>query len=380
MKRHEKKILFLVNAPWFFISHRLPLAVAAKNLGYEVHVATSHGSEIEIIKSQGLNHHTIPFTRSAQNLFSNIKTFVLVVGLFKSLKPDIVHLVTIKPVIFGGIAARMIGIKSVVAAISGLGTVFIDNSIQGYFRRIIVLKLYKEALRHSRLAVIFQNLDDCNIFLEYNLIGSKDIRIIRGSGVKLSDYPYIPEPNSIITVVMASRLLRDKGVFEFIEAAKILKSQGKEIRFCLIGEPDNENKSSISAMEYKKFKADGFVELLGFRQDISNQYASAHIVCLPSYREGLPKSLIEAAACGRAVVTTDVPGCRDAITPGITGLLCSIKDPNSLARAIQELIDDPCKRQQMGRAGRDLAEAEFAIEKIIEEHIKIYDELISDEH
>lgn len=380
MKRYEKKILFVVNAPWFFVSHRLPLATAAKKLGYEVHVATSHGPEIEIIKTQGLNHHTIPFTRSNQNLFSNIKILFSLVRLFKSIKPDIVHLVTIKPVIFGGIAARMVGIKSVVAAISGLGTVFIDNSIQGNFRRIIVIKLYKEAFRHSRLAVIFQNLDDRNIFLENNLVSSKDVRIIRGSGVILSDYPYVSEPSSINTVVMAARLLRDKGVFEFIEAAKILKSQGKKIRFRLLGDLDNENKSSISKMDYKKLKADGIVELLGFRQDIAYQYANAHIVCLPSYREGLPKSLLEAAACGRAVVTTDVPGCRDAIIPGITGLLCSVKDPNSLAKAILELIDDPSKRQEMGRAGRELAEEEFAIEKIIEQHINIYDELLSKEY
>jgi len=378
MTNNIKTLLFVVNTPWFFLSHRLPLAIAAKKAGFDVHVATTDGPEVSKITSEGFIHHVVPFNRSRQNLSSNIASFLSLIKIFMSVKPDLVHLVTIKPVIFGGIAARIAGIKSVIAAISGLGTVFIDNSLFGRFRRVVVMRLYKAAFKHRCLKVIFQNLEDSKIFLDNNLIPSQDVMIIRGSGVNLSDYPYLEEPNSLTTVVMASRLLWDKGVKEFVEAAKILKSQNIEIIFRLLGDSDPDNKTSIPEELIDQWKKEGIVEFLGYRDDIAYQYANAHIICLPSYREGLPKSLVEAAACGRSVVTTDVPGCRDAITPGLTGLLCLVKDSDSLAHAIKELANDPIKRQKMGKAGRHLAESEFAIEIIIEQHMEIYKKLVMD--
>lgn len=376
MTLNTKKILFIVNIPKFFLSHRLPLALAAKEAGYDVHVATADGAEVSTILSEGLTHHVIPFQRSGQNLISNLASLKNLIKLFKFIKPDLIHLVTIKPVIFGGIAARIVGIKHVVAAISGLGTVFIDRSVSGFFRRMLVIQLYKAALKQTHIKVIFQNHDDCSIFIKNNLIRSLDYKIIRGSGVKLSDYPFLPEPNSIVTVVMAARLLRDKGVVEFVDAARILKAEGYNLKFKLLGEPDFDNKTSISKLTIDQWKADGLVEIAGFRHDIAHQYANAHIICLPSYREGLPKSLVEAAASGRAVVTTDVPGCRDAIIPEETGILCSAKDSRSLANAIKILVDSPARRKSMGQQGRSLAEAEFAIEKIIKHHIDIYKELV----
>ena len=375
MATNLKSILFVVNSSSFFLSHRLALAVAAKNEGYTVHIATANGPDVSKIESEGLIHHQIPFERSGQNLFSDLITFISLIKLFRVVRPSLVHLVTIKPVIYGGIAARIVRIKSVVAAISGLGTVFIDSTYKGYLRRLLVFKLYRTALKHHCLAVIFQNVDDRNTFLKKNLLKKKSCHIIRGSGVKLSNYPYLPEPSSTPIVIMAARLLKDKGVLEFIESAKILKEQGIETTFRLVGESDLDNKTSVSQKFLKQCRAEDYVELLGFREDIADQYAKANIVCLPSYREGLPKSLVEAAACGRAVITTDVPGCRDAITPGITGLLCSVKDAKNLANTIKKLIDDPIMRQEMGKSGRELAEAEFAIEHIVKKHISIYDEL-----
>lgn len=376
MSKNPKSILFVVNTASFFLSHRLPIAVAAKNAGYEVHVATAGDCDVSKIEAAGLKHHEISFKRSGQNIFSDMINFFSLIKLFRNIKPAIIHLVTIKPVIYGGIAARIVRIKSVVAAISGLGTVFIDSSFQGRLRRLLVLKLYRVALNHPSLAVIFQNIDDQNTFLKLNLLRAESANIIRGSGVRIKDYPYIPEPDSIPIVVMASRLLKDKGVHEFVESAKILKRKGVEVIFRLIGESDPDNKTSVSEKFLQKCLSEGFVELLGYRQDIAEQYAKANIVCLPSYREGLPKSLVEAAACGRAVVTTDVAGCRDAITPDVTGLLCSVKDSKNLAIVIKKLIDNPTKRLNMGRAGRELAKAEFAIENIIKDHMNIYYKLL----
>lgn len=367
-----KKILYVVNAPEFFISHRLALALAVKGEGYEVHVATAPGVEISEIEAHGLIHHSIGFARSGQNPLVELKTLAQLVALFRRIAPDLVHLVTIKPVIYGGLAARLTGVRSVVAAVSGLGTAFLADSGLGKLRRSLITRLYSSAFKQERLAVIFQNPDDRDSLLGYRVIQAKDARLIRGSGVKLECYPFVPEPKSVPVVVMASRLLRDKGVFEFVSAARILRDRGVEVEMRLIGSTDPGNLTSVDEKQLEQWRDDGAVRLMGYRNDIAEQYAAANIVCLPSYREGLPKSLVEAAACGRAVVTTDVPGCRDAITPGETGMTVPVKDPLALAEAVQKLVEDPDLRERMGLAGRALAEKEFSIEKIIDQHLQIY--------
>ena len=366
----------MVNTPEFFLSHRLPLAVAAQKAGYEVHIATADSPDLQDIQLQGFTHHIVPFTRSGQNPLSELAVLLCLVKLFRRVKPALVHLITIKPVLYGGIAARLAGIKSVVSAVSGLGTVFLADSYVARIRRGLVTHLYRAAFKQKRLAVIFQNPDDRDAFLGLKALKLEQVRIIRGSGVSLVDYPCVPEPEGKTVVVMAARLLKDKGVFEFVEAAQLLQGRGLSVEMRLIGSPDPGNPTSVTRQELDQWAAEGQVELLGYRNDIAAQYAAANIVCLPSYREGLPKSLVEAAACGRAVVTTDVPGCRDAITPEVTGLLVPVKDAVGLANAIQVLIEDPELRKKMGRAGTSLAEEAFAIEKIVEQHMDIYQELL----
>ena len=376
MSETKKKIVIVVNAPDFFLSHRLPIALAAKDKGFDVHIATAGGSEIKRIKTLGFTHHQIPFNRKGQNPLYELKTLVLLFWLFWRLKPDLAHLVTVKPVLYGGIAARLAGVKSLVAAISGMGTVFIANTPKAKLRRMLVLHLYKWSLNHRQLKVIFQNHADKDILLKNQITTQKHITIIRGSGVDLSDYPSTPEPKTRPVVVMASRLLKDKGVFEFAEAAKILKSRHINVEMRLIGDIDPGNQTSLSQSDLDRLTAENNIEIMGYRDDIAQQYAQAHIVCLPSYREGLPKSLIEAAACGRAIVTTNTPGCRDAIIPNHTGLLVPIKEAIPLAEALQQLIEDKGLRKSMGTAGRILAEKEFAIDKIIKQHLDIYCEML----
>ncbi|OXY81886.1 glycosyltransferase family 4 protein [Oceanimonas doudoroffii] len=369
-------ILFVVNTPDFFLSHRLALAVAAQRSGYDVHIATADGSDVELIQAQGFVHHVVPFLRSGQNPLNELSTLLCLVKLFRRVKPSLVHLITIKPVLYGGIAARLVGVKSVVSAVSGLGTVFLAHSGAARLRRWLVTKLYHFAFKQKRLAVIFQNPDDRDLLLSLGVLIADQTRMIRGSGVALSDYPYVPEPEGKPVVVMAARLLKDKGVFEFVEAARLLKQHNLSIEMRLIGSPDPGNPTSVSQLELEQWAAEEHIELLGYRKDIAQQYAAANIVCLPSYREGLPKSLVEAAACGRAVVTTDVPGCRDAITPNETGLLVPVKNAEALADAIEFFISSPNLRKRMGEAGRALAEEAFAIEKIIKQHMDIYQELL----
>lgn len=374
----SKKILFVVNAPEFFLSHRLPIAEAARHQGYSVHVATGAGIAVQKIEDLGFTHHAIALARRGQNPLNELATLFGFFRLNQKVKPDIVHLITIKPVLYGGIAARLSGVPAVVAAVSGLGTVFLGKGGLAGARRKLVSLLYRLAFKQRRLAVIFQNPDDRDTLLAMGALTAQQARMIRGSGVALADYPVLPQPTGIPVVVMAARLLKDKGVFEFADAARLLKARGIAVVMRLIGDPDPGNPSSVSEGDLEQWRSEALVELPGFMNDIAVQYAAANIVCLPSYREGLPKGLIEAAACGRAVITTDVPGCRDAITPGITGVLVQVKNATDLADAIQNLIESPDQLLRMGEAGRELAEDAFTIERVVDQHMRIYQELLVD--
>ena len=369
-------ILYVVNSSDFFVSHRLPVAKAAKESGFEVHVATAAGNGVEAILDCGFFWHEVPFSRSGQSPLIELKTVIWLYRLFVTLMPSLIHLVTIKPVIYGGVTARLARVPSVVSAISGLGTVFLATSLSANFRRRLILALYRLALKRDGGLVVFQNPDDRALLLSANAIDHQQARMIKGSGVILSDYPYLPEPANKSTVVMAARLLKDKGVLDYLEAAKILNGRGVKAEFLLVGDIDPGNPSSLSSMELEQIEIDGYVTLLGHCDDIAAVYSAANVVCLPSYREGLPKSLVEAAACGRAVVTTDVPGCRDAIIPNKTGVLVPVQDARALANAIAGLLCNKVLRHEMGRAGRELAEREFDVDMVANQHLDIYQELL----
>lgn len=374
----KKRLLFVVNDAAFFISHRLPIALSAQRNGYEVRIASMPGPAVAEINKHGFSHYELPLTRSGKNPISELWVMFSIYRLFRRWRPDLVHLVTIKPVIYGNIAARLAGVHGVVAAVSGLGFVFMAAGLKASLVRTGVKWLYRFAFGKKNLRVIFQNPDDRDVLLGMAALDPRKVEMIRGAGVDLTHYSALPEPAGRPVVSLAARLLVDKGVGEFIEAARLLKQRGVDVRFCLIGDTDPGNPSSLTSNDLDALHEEGLVELLGFRKDVAQLFANSHIVVLPSYREGLPKALVEAAACGRAVVTTDVPGCRDAIEPDVTGLLVPVRDPSALADAIQRLIDDPKLRQQMGRAGRELAEREFAIEKVVRQHLDIYQELESD--
>jgi glycosyltransferase involved in cell wall biosynthesis len=372
----KKKLLFLVNVDWFFLTHRLPIALEALNKGYEVHVATGITDKLEVLRSHGLIVHPLPIGRSSTGLISETHTFWNILQVFIKVRPHVAHLVTIKPVLFGGIAARLTFTPAVVAAISGLGFVFLAKGRKAVVTRFFVSCLYRLALGKRNLKVICQNPEDRETLMQIANLPLSKVVMIPGSGVDLSVCKFKPLPSGVPVVVMAARLLRDKGVHEFVAAARLMAQRNVAVRFCLIGKPDPENPATVTQDELHAWGKEGCVELLGYRTDISSLFSQSNIVVLPSYYgEGLPKVLVEAAACGRAVVTTDHPGCRDAIEPGRSGLLVPVKDSEALADAIQRLIDEPELCQSMGHAGRALAERVFAIEKIVEEHLRIYKEL-----
>lgn len=372
-----KKLLFIVNVDWFFVSHRLPIALAALRDGYEVHLGTALTGKEDALRQAGIFVHALPISRSAANPLAEWITLKAIYSLVREQRPDLVHLIASKAVLYGGLVARLRKVPAVVASVAGLGFVFIASGYKSWLLRSTVSLLYRLALGIGNLRVIFQNQDDRDALMRLGGVTPEKAVIIRGSGVDLAQYQALPEPEGVPLVTMAARLLWDKGAGEFVAAARLLKDKGIKARFLLVGDPDIHNRASVPPEILASWQAEKIVELPGFRSDMAEFFARSHIAVLPSYREGLPKVLIEAAACGRAVVTTDVPGCRDAIIPGKTGLLVPVRDAHALADAIQYLLEHPAERRAMGVAGRRLAEEAFDIRRVVDRHLEIYRELLS---
>ena len=376
------KLLFVVNVDWFFLSHRLPIALKAMEMGYEVHIATGLTTREDELLSYGLIVHPLNINRSSTGLLSALVTLIGIIRVFLKTKPTLVHLVTIKPAIFGGIAARLARVPGVVVAVSGLGFVFVARGRKAKIRRFFVGLLYRIALGHGNSNVIFQNDNDRDCLIRLAGLDSRKVTTIPGSGVDLNEYSMLNAPDGTPIIMLAARLLADKGVREFVDAArKILGRNSTErllVRFVLVGDIDESNPASISADELLSWKAEGIVEHWGHQVDMPKILSQAYIVVLPSYYgEGLPKVLIEAAACGRAVVTTDHPGCRDAIEIEVSGILVPVRDSDALANAMLRLLQDNELGEAMGKAGRRLAERSFGVERVVATHMRIYDELLA---
>lgn len=367
------KILYVVNEPWFFLSHRLPVAIAAQEQGYTIHVATRAGEAVSEILNKGFIHHEIPLSRNGSSMPSELNSLLAIWRLINSIKPDILHLVTIKPVLYGGIASRFTSVKKVVAAVSGLGTLFLAEGAKADLKRKVGIGLYRLALSSKKTIVILQNPDDKLLLIDLKAVKAEQTTLIRGSGIDLATFQAFPEAiNDTPVVTFAARLLFDKGLAEYIEAIKLLNKKGVIAHYQIVGDLDLGNNTSATEQNIEEWKVIPNLVILGYQKDMSTVFRKTNIVVLPSYREGLPKVLIEAAACGRAVITTDVPGCRDAIEANKTGLLVPVKNSQALADAIEKLIKDSKLRVKMGIAGRQLAEREFAIEKVVEQHLSIY--------
>jgi len=369
------KLLFIVNIDKFFVSHRLPIALEAIKRGYEVHIATTITKELHFLEQNGLIVHPLNLHRSRSGISIFFELWEIF-SIFIKVKPDIVHLITIKPVILGGIVARILRTPAVVSAVSGLGYIYINDGIMAFLKRRVISFLYYFALGHSNQKVIFQNTDDSMLLSKLSYMPISKSILIPGSGVDLSLYRLRAPPSGIPIVLFAARLLKDKGVNDFVNASKIVNKFKLRARFIIYGDIDLSNPSSINQEQLSKWEKESDIELRGFNAHMEEVIPTALIVALPSYREGFPKVLIEAAACGRAVVTSNVPGCRDAIVNNVTGILIPKKDSYALANSISFLLDNPVYCRELGKNGRKRAEKLFSIKKVTSKHMDIYRDLL----
>lgn len=372
------RILYVVNVAWFFLSHRLVLAKAALAAGYEVHVATTitDEKEREAILAAGIRLHELNFDRSGFRPLHEIRTVRTLVRLYRSLRPDLVHHVTIKPILYGSMAARLTRVPAVVNAIPGLGYSFEGSSWLARVRRALIMRGYRFALGHLNSRIIFQNIEHLRMFCEAGVARPSNAVLVRGSGVNVAHFKASGEPGGPVTIMLAARMLREKGIFEFVAAARQLRDKHPEVRFWLVGDSDEANPGSIRTERLRDWHASDIVEWLGFRSDIASLLSQSHIACLPTYGEGLPKFLLEAAASGRAIVTTDIPGCRDIARDGVNALLVPPRDADALHAALEKLVEDPDLRRRLGEAGRVLVEAEFREERILGETLAVYGNLL----
>ncbi len=373
-----KRLLINVNVAWFFVSHRLPIAKAARDAGYEVHVTSGVESEGEadaIIRA-GVAFHRVPVRRGSLNPLSDLRYMAHLARVVQRIKPDVIHNISTKPIVYGSIVARSLGLRRIVNAISGLGYSFSGGQARR-FVSMLARSAYRLALSDRHTRVIFQNPDDVREFLEAGVVTPAQVCLIRGSGVDLEAFPTSTEPGGVPQVVLPARILRDKGVVEFARAAQMLRSQGIAARFLLAGMRDEENPASLGMHELQRLQQETGVEWLGHVEDVAALYRRASVVCLPSYREGLPKALIEACAAGRPIVATDVPGCREVVTDGVNGLLARPRDVASLAEALGRLLRDPELRARLGAAGRHRAQAEFDVRLVVRATLEVYRALLA---
>ncbi len=366
------KLLFLVTEDWYFVSHRLPLAVAAREAGFGVVVVTRVREKVAAIAAAGIRVIPFEMNRGGMNPLRELATLFRLWLLYRRERPDIVHHVALKPVLLGGLAARLAGVRAVVSAVAGLG--FLYSGDRRAPRAARLLRWLLPSLI-GRGRAIAQNPEDAAMLADCG-VASFRIRLICGAGVDTTCFSPQPEPPGLPLVVLPARMLRDKGVAEFVAAARDLRDQGVRARFALVGAPDAANPACISETELRAWAAEGVVEWWDHRDDMRAVYAACHVVCLPSYREVLPKALLEAAACGRPIVATDAPGCREIVRDGDNGLLVPVRDAAALAAALRRLLEDGGLRRDMGARGRELAVAAFSVEQVVSETLALYRELL----
>lgn len=368
------KVILFANTDWFLYNFRLQTAKGLRDAGYDVLLVSPGGEYVPRLKAAGFEWREFPISRRGMNPLVEFWTIVRFFLLLRQERPDFLNNYTIKCVIYGSFAAQWAKIPHIVNTITGLGFVFANPDKGGLLRRL-VKQMYRLALRRTK--TIFINQDDRNLFLRNQMVPQDHCVIIESCGVDIVKFSPAKESPGAPMVLFAGRLLIDKGIQEFVEAARIIKEKNKRARFVLVGQLDRGNPASISEDQLVQWQQQGLVEYWGWQDDMVNIYHQAHVVCLPAYREGVPKSLLEAAACEKPLVATDVPGCRAVVIDGENGFLVPSHDSLKLADALLRLIEDEALRQEMGRQGRNIVRQRFSDEQVVEQTLAFYQSLMS---
>jgi len=366
-----------VNEDWMFWSHRRSLARAAVDAGADVIVVTRVGRHGDDIRAQGLRLYDLRWRRGARNLLGELRALGHLIRIYRSERPDLVHHVGIKSALYGGIASRVAGVRRQVHTLAGFGYVQTSPHRRARWLRGVARWCFRHLLDGKDSRLVVQNPDDQREVIEGSWFTPQRVVLIRGSGVDTSRFTPAAEPEGEVTVSLAGRLVRSKGVYELVEASRLLAARGCRVRVRLVGEPDPENPETADEFTLRRWVKEGTVEWDGWVDDMPRMWRSTHIAVLPSYREGLPKTLLEAAACGRALVAADVPGCREIVRHEDNGLLVPVRDAVSLADAIERLAGDTVTRRRMGQRSRQLVEAEYADSVVIAQTLDIYRDLLA---
>ena len=371
------KILYFVTEDWVFWSHRLSLAKAAKEAGYKVLVMTRVNNHREKIEREGFELIPLGMGRGSTNIFDEIFTLLKIIEIYRREKPDLIHHVAIKPVLYGTLAARFSPRSLVINLLTGFTRTFHKVRWKSTLIKQLVMWLYRLAYFGLKPVTVFQNPSDMQIFLDQHILKRKNAEIIKGSGVDTQRFSKSEEHEGIPVVILASRMLWEKGIEEFVEAAKILRQNNVECRMVLVGDADSESPKSVPPNMLNKWNSEGVIEWWGHSGDMPQVFSQANLVCLPSYHEGTPKVLLEAAASGLAIVATDIPGCSQIVRQDDNGILVPVRNSEKLAEAIQFLVENPKVRRKMGERGREIILEEFSDEIVIKKYLELYKKLIS---
>lgn len=371
-------LIFVVTEDWAFWSHRLPMARAARAAGYSVAVACRVGAHKERIEAEGFRVLPLKYLRrESLNPVIEARAVLELVALYRRERPALVHHVAMKPVLYGALAARLAGVPAVVNALAGMGFVFTATSLKAFILRPAIITAFRLLLNRAGSRVLVQNEDDRALFVERGLVKAERVALIPGSGVDTDAFIPTPEPYGPPVALCVARLLWDKGIGELVEAARLLRARTVRLRVQVAGDPDPANPRVIPDDVVRAWMAEGVVEFLGRRDDIAALTAASHIAVLPSYREGMPKALLEAAACGRPLVTTDVPGCRALVEDGVNGLLVPVRDAVALADALEQLALDPSLRTRLGQEARRQAEEIYSEQAVGRAVVALYRSVLS---
>lgn len=381
MSAARPKILFVVAEDWYFWSHRRPIATAALQAGYDVFVATRVGNCGEKIIGAGFRLLPLRLNRSSYSLFHELRTVSELRGIYQREKPDIVHHIALKPILYGSVATLGNRRMQVINAFAGLGYLVSSPSLKARMLKRTLWQMFRFLLNRPNSFLLLQNSEDRDLLVTEVGVSPEKTTIIRGSGVDVNEFQPTAEVPGTPIVLLSSRMLWIKGISDFVEAAKFLRARGIHARFVLAGDTDLGSPGAIPREKLQEWQNAGSVEWWGHQQSMIRIVQQAAIVCLPSHGgEGVPKALIEAAASERAIVATDVPGCRDIVRHGKNGLLVPPKNPAALADAIAQLLNDAPLRAEMGRRGREIAVNEFSEEKVVQETLALYRQLLNGDH